>query len=180
MKTCAFTGHRPKSFPWGYDETAEGCVMLKDILAVQIITLVNRGITEFLSGMALGTDSYCSQIVLDLRKGNPALKLHCILPHEGQENKWSTSARERYYAILEQANFVEYVSRTYYDGCMIDRNHRLVESAGLLLAVYNGIRRSGTGATVNYARKLGREIIVIDPVSLNITHSGSDDPETVS
>ena len=33
---------------------------------------------------------------------------------------------------------------------MIDRNHRLVESADLLLAVFNGVRRSGTGATVNY------------------------------
>lgn len=59
---------------------------------------------------------------------------------------------------------MEYVSRAYYDGCMIDRNHRLVDSAGLLLAVYSGARRSGTGATVNYARKMGREVIVIDPV----------------
>ena len=31
MKICAFTGHRPKSFPWGYNESAprlctlEGC-----------------------------------------------------------------------------------------------------------------------------------------------------------
>lgn len=64
---------------------------------------------------------------------------------------------------------MEYVSRKYYDGCMIDRNHRMVEAAGILLAVYNGARRSGTGATVNYARKLGREIIVIDPITLNVT-----------
>lgn len=64
---------------------------------------------------------------------------------------------------------MEYVSRAYYDGCMIDRNHRMVEAAGILLAVYNGARRSGTGATVNYARKLGREIIVIDPITLNVT-----------
>lgn len=65
---------------------------------------------------------------------------------------------------------MEYVSRAYYDGCMIDRNHRMVEAAGILLAVYNGARRSGTGATVNYARKLGREIIVIDPITLDVTH----------
>ena len=56
---------------------------------------------------------------------------------------------------------------------MIDRNHRLVESSSLLLAVYSGARRSGTGATVNYARKLGREIIVIDPTTLHVTHEGS-------
>lgn len=29
MKTCAFTGHRPNSFPWKYDETARDCVLLK-------------------------------------------------------------------------------------------------------------------------------------------------------
>ena len=174
MKTrnCAFTGHRPKSFPWRYNETAEDCIMLKGILAVQIITLMNNGVTDFLSGMALGADLWSSQIVLDLQRENPALKLHCILPHKGQADKWSASAREKYNAILEQADSVEYVNRIYYDGCMIARNYRLVESASLVLAVYNGVRRSGTGATVNYARKLGREIIVINPTTLHVTHEG--------
>ncbi len=66
---------------------------------------------------------------------------------------------------------MEYVSRRYYDGCMIDRNHRLVESASLLLAVYNGVRR--TGATVNYARRMGREIIIIEPIACHITHEAA-------
>ncbi len=56
---------------------------------------------------------------------------------------------------------------------MIDRNYRLVESARLLLAVYNGVRRSGTGATVNYARRMGREINIINPISCHITHEGN-------
>ncbi len=171
-KTCAFTGHRPNQLPWRYDETSEGCLRLKEVLASHIKTLVESGVTDFLSGMAEGTDTICSELILSLREKNPALKLHCILPHEGQADKWSDSARERYHAILKQADSVEYVSREYYDGCMIDRNHRLVDSAGLLLAVYNGVRRSGTGATVNYARKMGREIILIDPVTLSVTHEG--------
>ena len=107
-----------------------------------------------------------------MREKNPALKLRCVLPYEGQADKWSDSARERYHAILKRADSVEYVSRQYYDGCLIDRNHRLVESAGLLLAVFNGVRRSGTGATVSYARKLGREIILIDPLTRSVTHEG--------
>lgn len=111
-------------------------------------------------------------IVLSLREKNPALKLHCVLPHEGQADKWNDSARERYHAILKQADSVDCISREYYDGCMIERNHRLVDSAGLLLAIYNGVRRSGTGATVNYARKMGREIIVIDPITLSVSHEG--------
>lgn len=171
--SCAFTGHRPNKLPWRYDETDSRCVALKEIMAEQIAMLVGAGVTEYYSGGADGVDCWAALIVLALREKNPTLKLHCILPHEGQADRWSDSAREQYRSILERADSVNYVSRQYYDGCMIDRNHRLVESADLLLAVYNGVRRSGTGATVNYARKMNRRIIVIDPVTLHITHEGS-------
>ena len=168
---CAFTGHRPHKFPWKGDEADLRCVALKTVLAEQVGKLVAAGVTDFYSGMADGSDVWLSQIVLDLRKENPALKLHCCLPCEGQADKWSSSAQERYHSILGQANSVIYVSHKYYDGCMIARNHHLVEAAGRLLAVFNGVKRSGTGATLNYARKLGREILIIEPVSLAISHS---------
>lgn len=168
---CAFTGHRPHKFPWKGDEADLRCVALKAVLAEQVEKLVAAGVTDFYSGMADGSDVWLSQIVLDLRKENPALKLHCYLPCEGQADKWSSSAQERYHSILGQANSVIYVSHKYYDGCMIARNHHLVEAAGRLLAVFNGVKRSVTGATLNYARKLGREILIIEPVSLAISHS---------
>ena len=170
--SCAFSGHRPHKLPWKDNEDDPRCITLKEILTEQITALVEAGITDFFNGMADGTDHYCAQIVLTLREKNPMLKLHCVLPHEGQADKWSDSARERYQSILKQADSVDYVSYAYYDGCMLDRNHRMVKSAGLLLAVYNGARRSGTGATINYARKMGREIIVIDPITQHITHEG--------
>ena len=170
--TCAFTGHRPHKFPWRDNEDDPRCIALKETLTKQITKLAAAGVTDYYSGGADGVDCWASLIVLALREKNPALKLHCVLPHEGQADKWSDSAREQYHTILKQANSVEYVSRRYYDGCMLDRNHRLVESAGLLLAVFNGVRRSGTGATVNYTRKMSREIIVIDPITLHITHEG--------
>lgn len=154
MKICTFTGHRPKSFPWGYDESAPGCVLLKEVLAAQISALAEQGVTDFLSGMAQGVDLWCAQIVLDLKKKNPALKLHAILPCEGQESKWSVSAREIYHSILEQADEVVYVGQEYSRGCMLERNRYMVEQASILLAVYNGAYRSGTGMTVRYAQQL--------------------------
>ena len=167
-KTCAFTGHRPKSFPWKYDEAARDCVLLKEILTAQIMALMNRGVTDFLSGMALGVDLWSAQIVLDLREKNPALNLYCILPCENQEVKWPASMQEQYRSILEQANDVVYVGREYNRKCMLKRNRYLVDHASILLAVYNGVWRSGTGATIRYAQKLGREICIIDPVTWNI------------
>ena len=47
----------------------------------------------------------------------------------------------------------------------------MVDSAAFLLAVYNGEKRGGTAATVRYAKKMGREIIVIDPITQLISHS---------
>lgn len=167
--TCAFTGHRPKSFPWKYNEAAPDCVLLKEVLATQIKALTDKGVTDFFSGMAQGVDLWCAQIVLDLRKKNPALKLHCVLPCRGQESKWTASAQEHYRSILARANKVIYVGQEYSRDCMLERNRWLVEHSSILLAVYNGTRRSGTGATVRDALKQGREVIIIDPISRNVS-----------
>ncbi len=143
---------------------------LKRTLADQISVLTENGVTHFLSGMALGTDVWCAQIVLAMRKKNPAIKLHCILPCTAQADRWPASSREIYRYILSQADSIVYVSREYHKDCMLLRNRFMVEYSSTLLAVYNGERQSGTGATVSYARSLGREITVIDPISLLVTH----------
>ena len=166
---CAFTGHRPKSLSWGYDESAPGCVLLKEVLAAQISALAEQGVTDFLSGMAQGVDLWCAQIVLDLKKKNPALKLHAILPCEGQESKWTVSAQELYHSVLAQANEVIYVGQEYSRNCMLKRNRYLVDHSSILLAVYNGTYQSGTGMTVRYAQRLKREIIIIDPTACAIS-----------
>ena len=124
---------------------------------------MDAGYTDFLSGMAEGTDTWAALAVLALKKENPALKLHCVLPCEGQADEWSASARELYFSILEQADEIVYVNREYSKNCMLKRNRYLVDHAACLLAVYNGEQRGGTAMTVRYARKLGREIIVLNP-----------------
>ena len=116
--SCAFTGHRPHKFPWRYDETDSRCTALKTALAEQITSLVEAGVTAYYSGGADGVDCWAALIVLELKKKNPALNLHLILPYEGQADKWSASAQERYRFILSQADSLEYVSHDYYDGCM--------------------------------------------------------------
>ena len=131
--------------------------------------MAEQGVTDFLSGMAQGVDLWSSQIVLDLQKKNPALKLHCVLPCKGQDSKWTASAQELYHSVLAQANEVVYVGQEYNRDCMLKRNRYLVDHSSILLAVYNGTWRSGTGATVRYAQKLKREIIIIDPVARTLS-----------
>ena len=169
MKVCAFTGHRPKSFPWKLDEAAPGCVALKKVLAEQITALADDGVTGFISGMALGVDLWAAQTVLDLRKKNPLLKLYCALPCEGQEKRWPVDKQEQYHSILRQTNDIHWESRSYTPDCMLNRNRYMVDHASILLAVYNGTYRSGTGMTVRYAESKHRKIILIHPVTREVS-----------
>lgn len=73
---CAFTGHRPRKFPWGYNEENAGCKHLKTALRQEIAMLAQNGYTDFLSGMVEGTDTWAALDVLELREIHPELKLH--------------------------------------------------------------------------------------------------------
>ena len=148
-KACAFTGHRPKKLPWGYNEADVRCVALKAALERQIRSLVQE------------------EIVLNLRAEYPCIKLHCILPYKGQEAEWSAASQARYHTIMAQADSIIYVSRMFRKNCMLERNHFLAVHSDVLLAVYNGEYRGGTAATIRYAQKLGRSVIVLDPKQMN-------------
>ena len=171
MSICAFTGHRPAKYPWKYNERDSRCMALKSVLAQQIRRLEAAGVTDWLTGMAQGTDIWAAEIILERRKENPALRLHCILPCEGQEVKWPMAEQERYSSFMRRADEVVYVNRAYHPDCMLERNRYMVDRASVLLAVYNGAYRSGTGMTVRYAQKLGREIIIINPILRDAKHS---------
>ena len=162
-KACAFTGHRPKKLPWGYDEEDVRCIALKAALERQIYSLVQEGVTDFLSGMAEGVDLLAAEIVLSLRAEYPSIKLHCILPYKGQEAEWPVASQARYHAILSEADSIIYVSRMFRKNCMLERNHFLAAHSDVLLAVYNGEYRGGTAATIRYAQKLGHSVIILDP-----------------
>ena len=40
-KTCAFTGHRPQSLPFGFDESDKRCTSLKSVMRGQEVTTRN-------------------------------------------------------------------------------------------------------------------------------------------
>ena len=104
--TCCFTGHRPQKLPWGYDEEWEDCIKLKLKLAYEIEAIRKKGVTTFISGMAIGVDMWSAEIVLDLKRAYPqdTIKLIAAIPFEGQANKWSVEYRERYFDILAQVD----------------------------------------------------------------------------
>ena len=125
-------------------------------------------VTHFITGMALGVDMYAAEIVLDLKSKYPHITLESAIPCETQAIKWSVASRERYYNIAAKCDKETMLQREYTPDCMDKRNRYMVDHADYILAVWNGCP-SGTGNTVRYAHKKGKSIIVINPVSLDVT-----------
>jgi uncharacterized phage-like protein YoqJ len=168
---CAFTGHRPMKFSFGYDEEDEKCIRLKRVLAEQIETLIKCGVSMFYSGMGLGVDQWGTSIVLDKKQQYPNVRLTAVLPCETQANRWSPEQRERYFDTLAQCDDVITLNAHYTPDCMFQRNRYLVDQAGYILAVYDGGEKGGTAYTVRYAREKNRRIIVIRPDTLEVVSS---------
>lgn len=165
LHSCAFTGHRPHKLPWMHNEKDPRLAALISGIKNQVAKLTAEGITDYYSGMAEGVDLWAASAVLELKESNPTVRLHCIVPYRAQPDKWGADTQTTYREIIAKADETRKLSRDYYDRCLLDRNRYTVDQAGTLLAVYNGEYRGGTAATIRYARKLDRRIIVLDPAT---------------
>jgi len=166
IKTLAFTGLRPHKLPWGANEDHPACLSLKLAVRERLIGLIeDENVRHMMSGMAMGIDMICADIVLELKEIYPTVTLEAAIPCRGQDLLWPQKYRDRYARILELCDSIHIVSDEYTDDCMERRNQYMADKCDILLAVWNG-KPGGTGNTVSYAKKQGKRIIVIDPLVL--------------
>ena len=164
-KICCFTGHRPQNLSFGFNEEDKKCSKLKKLLKKEIKTLIKKeGVTCFITGMALGVDTYVAEIILEL-KSKYDIKLECAIPCRTQSVKWSRKFQDRYNSILQNADEVNVLQETYTSGCMQRRNEYMVNKSDYIIAVWDE-SPSGTGSTVRYAEERNKKIIVINPDEL--------------
>lgn len=71
-----FYRHRPERLPFRYEEQHPDCLRLKELLRQEIVRLiVEEGVTRFITGMALGIDQICAELVLELKETYPQVTL---------------------------------------------------------------------------------------------------------
>ncbi len=166
-KTCSCTGHRPQNLNFGFNEKDEICILLKKKMRETIEKLIlEDNVTRFISGMALGVDTWFAETVLELRDTlYPQISLEAAIPCETQASKWNETQRNRYFNIISRCD-KETMLRTHYTAnCMQRRNFYMVEHCDFLLAVWNGAP-GGTKSTVKHAEEQNKVIICIDPKNL--------------
>ena len=166
MKTCCFTGHRPKTLPWGFDESDLRCVAFKSKMRYALENLiVENGYENFISGMAMGADMICAEVVLSLKNLYPHIKLECAVPNYAFTESWEDEDVRRFSSILTRADRIKYVSvgKVYSKRDLMLRNIYMVDSSELVVAIYIDGESGGTKNTITYAKSKGKEIVVVEP-----------------
>ncbi len=165
--TCAITGHRPQRFKFKYNEHYKLCLKIKNALSAEIKNLYQQGVRTFWVGGSMGVDTWAAEIILELKRQKEfeGIRLCVALPFPGFKNRFDAKQQTRLRDILlacdEQVILSEYES----EKAFRIRNEYMVDHADVLLAVYDNDRaiRSGTGMTVNYARKKSLPVTLIHP-----------------
>ena len=169
-KALSFTGHRPELLPFGENELSAESIRVKTMILDEIMSSAANGCDTFLNGGARGGDIiFAEQVLLVKATEYPNIRLITVVPHEGQANSWSEAWRDRYFRIHELSTEVITLASRYSRDCYHVRNRYLVDNADKLLALYNGGATGGTAYTVKYAHEKNREIIVINPGTLERT-----------
>lgn len=162
QKICCFAGLNPSALIHGFDEHNYGYFGLKSELTSEIEGMVRCGVTTFLTGMTLGPDTLCAEIVLDLkksRKGGDILLIAC-LPYEDQATHWNIEDRERYFSTLVQVDDEIILQTRYTNDCMSKHRRRLVDASSHMIAVHDG-KRGRAQYMINYAEQKGLDIVTI-------------------
>lgn len=148
--TCCFTGHR--KLPQGKIE------MMILNLNREVDNLIAQGVTDFISGGALGFDQIAASLIIAKKEMGCKIRLIFALPYKNQDEFWTDEQKRLYHNILAEADEVIYVSEEYANGCMKKRNRYMVDcSAYCVCALLYPF--SGTDQTVKYARKQGLKTI---------------------
>ena len=154
IHACSFTGHRPERL----EMSAKKVI---DWLNEQIDKAIADGFTEFISGMQRGVDIWAAEVVLKRKKEGADVRLIAACAFRGMENRWENDWQERYKKILSEADEIHYIGD--YPGrvAFFKRDEWMVDHSARLIGVFTGAP-GGTKKTIEYGKKKGLEVIVID------------------
>lgn len=161
------TGHRPGKLPCGYNWDDPAARTIRAWMRDHLRKI--EGEVKACTGMALGADLFFAAVCYWEK-----VPYIAFCPCWGQENKWPKESQDRYMSLLRQAEEIVYVHNSPYPGpqCMLQRNQAMIDWLGkaeksLLLAIWNGDQKGGTADAIRRAKKVGLDIVVLDPSNLN-------------
>ena len=141
---CCFTGKR--KIPQNNLKAVE------DYLKNEVKRAISEGYKVFLSGFAEGVDLLAAKIISEEKQENAEIKLIAMLPYA------SRGKAKEIQELLKECEEICVISEKNTRDCYYKRNRAMIDRASLVIAVTDQEATGGTGYTIRYAEKSGKNI----------------------
>lgn len=177
VKSICFTGHRKignKYYTKGDSDWENVIDKLHDLVKYCI---VKKGYRKFYTGGALGVDTIAFNVVATFHSDR--VKLNLCIPTQDHGSNWFNnsdkmelkrhkSMADTIYKVWEIDGYIGYNI-----GHQLQkRNEFMVDNSDLVIAVWDGVKSGGTWNCVKYAIGCGKQIIRLDPNTLQVSRLG--------
>lgn len=160
---CCFSGYRPEKMPADMPEGSPAFCEMQQRLRRAILRTSDGGCRHFLCGMSRGFDIWAAEAVLGLMREGFHIDLWAAIAFPGMQEYWEPEWKQRYHAVLAQADRVFPLYSRYEPNCYTARDRFLVEQSGTCICFFDGTP-GGTAYTVGLARRRGLPVInLADP-----------------
>lgn len=148
----AFTGHRPEAFK-NVQKEEEDFYKNLDIFLLDVM----YGKTySFIIGGCRGVDHWAAKYAFD---HNIEFDLYLPFPFNIYTSKWNDNDKNFLKKQIDHCQEIKMFSRDYDVKYYIIRDHSMVDNGQILVSWFlHNKQRSGTGATINYAKKVGKKV----------------------
>lgn len=113
--------------------------VIKNVLKRELIALIENGLEWVMISGSLGTEIWTGQIVNELKKDYPQIKLAIIFPFEGFGSNWKEHNQLFLNELVQTSDFVDSVSHHPYQNPIQFKNHVnfLLQHTDAALIVYD-------------------------------------------
>ncbi len=153
VKVLAVTGYKPHELGI-FDEKHIGITYIKKVLRKRLISFIEDGLEWVIISGQLGVELWCGEVVLELKFEYPQLKLAILTPFYQQEKNWNEKKKEQYQTILQQADFVDSITKREYENPSQLRlkNQFIIEKSDGLLVIYDDDKLGSPSYYLTYAK----------------------------
>ncbi|MFD2701242.1 DUF1273 domain-containing protein [Paenibacillus shunpengii] len=138
MKNVLVTGYRANELGI-FNQKHPGIPYIKQAIRSKLITLIEEGAEWIITPGQYGVDLWACEVVIELKKEYPQLKLSIISAFMNPEEKWSDDKKEYYEDILRNVDYYGIVSKQPYAGPwqFAARDELLFRKTDHILLVYD-------------------------------------------
>ena len=173
LKRLVITGYKQHELGI-FDEKHPGIRFIKKALENRLLPLIDEGLEWVIVSGQLGVETWAAELIFELKKVHPDLKLAVITPFLEQEKNWNETKQEQYRAIIANADFHTSLTKKPYEAPwqFVEKNKFFMRNSDGILIIYDseneGSPKFIKEAADRYAEKSNYQVITITADDLQL------------